>query len=431
MAILSIDVRTVNRASRSAIAAAAYRAGARIEDHRTGLVHDYRRRSGVLSSFIVAPAEASWAAERSALWNMVEAAERRKDARTAREFVLALPFELDAAARRDLAARFARHLVERYRIVADVAIHAPSAEGDRRNVHAHVLTTTRQADADGLGAKLRQLDMATTSAPEIEQLRQSWTDMVNQALREAGRHEAAVLDARPRVARGEPGEATIHLGPAATAMERRAKREARRAGRPYAAVTALGRTNEQIIAERRQRAAQARPRQGPAQTIRPAEAPLPRPAPPRPASVAPSVRPAAASAAPAMVRPPAAPPAPEWAPDMIPAASRPLVGSIMDMTVMALLRPETRAAIEPVLTVAWKQLSAQIAEPLAAWMRKFLPKRHEEPTKAVIRTMAAWRIPFKDLRSQFEAAGLLRPPGGRPGGRPGAPGRRDDGGPER
>lgn len=250
MAILSIDVRTVQRKTRSAIAAAAYRSASRIEDHRTAIVHDYRRRSGVLETFIVAPPAVGWAVERAALWNAAEAAEKRSDARTAREYILALPHELDAAGRRAVAERFANLLVERYGIAADVALHAPSREGDQRNWHAHVLTTVRTVEPAGLGAKTRELDMATTSAAHIEQLRRDWTELVNEALREAGHLEAAVLDARPRQERGLAGEPTVHMGPQATAMERRACRESEAAGEAYEPYTNVAQLNARILADR-------------------------------------------------------------------------------------------------------------------------------------------------------------------------------------
>ena len=94
MASYHLSVKTVSRATgRSAPAAAAYRTASRIENERDGMTHDYTRRSGVETSFIVAPTGAAWAEDRSALWNAVEAAEKRKDAKVAREYELALPHE--------------------------------------------------------------------------------------------------------------------------------------------------------------------------------------------------------------------------------------------------------------------------------------------------------------------------------------------------
>ena len=76
MAIYHLAVKSVSRSTgRSAVAAAAYRTGACLENERDGLVHDYTRRGGVEDAFIVAPEGAEWAQDRSALWNAAEAAE--------------------------------------------------------------------------------------------------------------------------------------------------------------------------------------------------------------------------------------------------------------------------------------------------------------------------------------------------------------------
>ena len=232
MASYHLSVKTVSRATgRSAPAAAAYRTASRIENERDGVTHDYTRRSGVETSFIVAPVGAVWAQDRSALWNAVEAAEKRKDAKVAREYELALPHELTAFDRRGLARGFAREVVSRFGVAADVAIHAPHPEGDQRNWHAHVLTTTRVVEAEGLGAKTRELDVVQTSGPAVEALRALWAVQVNRAL-ERIQSEARV-DHRSYARRGEDLVATQHLGPAAAGMERKAARQQaqRQAGR--------------------------------------------------------------------------------------------------------------------------------------------------------------------------------------------------------
>ena len=128
MAIYHLSMKPISRGSgRSAVAAAAYRAAEVLENERDGLVHDFTRRSGVEHAEIVLPAgvAADWARDRSALWNAAEAAEKRKDARVAREIEVALPHELDrrAAARSD--AGFARELADRYGVAVDFAIHSP------------------------------------------------------------------------------------------------------------------------------------------------------------------------------------------------------------------------------------------------------------------------------------------------------------------
>jgi len=229
-----LSAKAVSRSTgRSAVGAAAYRSGERLTNERDGVTHDYTRKRGVLSSFIVAPAGAeAWASDRSGLWNRAEAAEARKDAKVAREYELALPAELSAPEREALARQFAQAVVDRFGVVADVALHAAHREGDQRNWHAHVLTTTRAANENGLGAKTRVLDSPKTSAAEIEALRELWAKQVNAALERAQAQDRvdhrsfARQDAErghdPRDRIRPPG---VHLGPAATAIERRAARE--------------------------------------------------------------------------------------------------------------------------------------------------------------------------------------------------------------
>ena len=241
MAIYHLSVKSISRsAGRSVVAAAAYRAGQELTDEWQGLTHDYTRKQGVEDAFIVAPDGADWAQDRNALWNAAEAAEKRKDAKTGREYELALPAELDAGARAALARDFARGLVERYGVVADVAIHEPGREGDNRNHHAHILTTTRTAGAEGLGAKTRVLDVASTASAEIEHMRGVWARQVNTALE---RHQIEQrVDHRSFERQGKEQEPTRHMGVSATALERQAAREI--PGRDP--VTDLGKQNAEI-----------------------------------------------------------------------------------------------------------------------------------------------------------------------------------------
>lgn len=216
MAIFHCSVKTVSRsAGRSALGTAAYRAGVCLEDARTGEVYDYRRKQGVEHTELVFPFGVNL--ERNDLWNGAEQAENRKNSTVAREYELALPAELTPKERLELARAFAQHLVERYGVAADVAIHAPGKGGDLRNHHAHILTTTRQVTAEGFGAKTRVLDDKKTK--EIEYIRAMWKDMTNHALERAG-HETRV-DHRSLAAQGLDREPTAHIGPTATAMERR------------------------------------------------------------------------------------------------------------------------------------------------------------------------------------------------------------------
>lgn len=257
MAIYHCTTKPIARsAGRSAVAAAAYRSGSELVDQRTGLVHDYTRKAGVLSAEIVMPDGGT--ADRSELWNAAEAAEKRKDSRTAREWIVALPSELDDKSRAELARAFAGELAQRYGVAVDVAIHRPDQEGDQRNHHAHLLTTTRQVSrgADGieLGAKaaieLGDKDRAKAgiegrSSHDIEQLRERWANLANDALERAGRAER--IDHRSLAAQGIDREATTHLGPVATDMERRGRASDRGDGNRQ--VAANNAQREQIKAQ--------------------------------------------------------------------------------------------------------------------------------------------------------------------------------------
>lgn len=228
MAIFHLSVSTISRAkNRSATAAAAYRAGVRIEDQRTGEVHDYTRKRGVVYADVVLPADApEWAADRAVLWNAAELAETRKNSTVAREFEIALPEELSPTERQRLARDLAREIVERHGCAADVAIHAPSRNGDDRNYHAHILLSTRRIGADGFGEKTRELDDKKTGSQIITQWRERFAALQNERLREAG--SEARVDHRSLEAQGIEREPTRHLGPAATGYERRTGLPSRR-----------------------------------------------------------------------------------------------------------------------------------------------------------------------------------------------------------
>lgn len=221
VAIYHLSVKTVSRsAGRSSTAAAAYRAGVEITDERTGEIHDYRRKAGVESAELFLPAGApEWATDRAKLWNAAEQSETRKNSTVAREFEVALPAELSADQRRELAHDFTKALVKKYGFAADCAIHLPGKNGDSQNHHAHILCSTRKLTAEGFTAKTRELDDRASGAVEVVECRELFADMTNAALERAG-HSARV-DHRSLEAQGIDRDAGIHLGPSATAIERR------------------------------------------------------------------------------------------------------------------------------------------------------------------------------------------------------------------
>lgn len=185
MAIYRCEVKNISRGQgRSCVAAAAYRSASELEDERQQMTHDYARKGGVEHAEIVAPDDApSWALDRQSLWNRIDAAEKRKDARTAKEVLVALPRELTLAQQVELVRDFARTEFAAKGLVADFAIHAPDALDGEKQPHAHIMIATRALDGDGFAkGKDKSLDQ-----PEgIESIRERWATHANRALERAG-----------------------------------------------------------------------------------------------------------------------------------------------------------------------------------------------------------------------------------------------------
>lgn len=213
MAIYHCSVKIGSRSNgASSVASCAYREGGKFTDERLGVLHDYSRKSGVVDSFTLTPDNApSWASDSSKLWNEVERIEKRKDAQVFREVVVALPRELTQEQQKKLVIEYSqRNFVEKG-MCASVALH----ETERENPHAHIMLTTRRIDKNGFGQKQRDWNQK----PLLEQWRRDWSRSVNLALQRGG-FEIRV-DHRSLEAQGIDRTPQIHLGKAATAMERK------------------------------------------------------------------------------------------------------------------------------------------------------------------------------------------------------------------
>ena len=253
-----LSMKSISRKSgRSSTAAAAYRSGELIIDERTGEVHDYRRKRGVLYSQIVLPGGGTM--PRAALWNAVEIKHKRGDAILVREIEIALPSGLNAAQRKALVEKYARLLANRYKVAVDLAIHTPHPVTDadlerdpdqyyveeievlddgheikRRhngNWHAHVSMSACHFDAAGVpGKKCVELDQIhcqrakIANAADVERPR--WAELANAALAAAG--SADRIDHRSHAARGIDRVPTVHRGVHANAVERKTGKPSRR-----------------------------------------------------------------------------------------------------------------------------------------------------------------------------------------------------------
>ena len=118
----------------------------RIYNDYDGVQHDYTRKQGLVWQQVFLPdmAPAEWV-DREVLWNAVEDAEKTKDSRLAREFVVALPVELNKDEWITLLTDFIQTNFVAEGMCADVCIH----DTDGHNPHAHIMLTVRPLTKDG------------------------------------------------------------------------------------------------------------------------------------------------------------------------------------------------------------------------------------------------------------------------------------------
>jgi len=241
VAIYHLSAKVISRADgRSAVAAAAYRAGEALPDDRLGRMHDFTHKAGVVHSEILLPDGApARLLDRATLWNEVEAGEKRKDAQLAREIEISLPRELS----RPEAIRLAQDLVREQFVargmVADLNVHLGRTASGEEQPHAHVMLTMREVGPEGFGKKVREWNRTEV----LVRWRERWAALANERLAEQG-HDIRV-DHRSHAAQGIELEPQNKIGPAGARREARGE-DAERA----AEHEGLARRNgERIIAD--------------------------------------------------------------------------------------------------------------------------------------------------------------------------------------
>ena len=252
-----IPVSIIKRSEgRSAVAAAAYRSGTKLTNEWDGLTHDYTRKGGVVHAEIMLPAHAPPEfSDRSILWNSVEQIEKARDSQLAREIEAALPRELSREQQLALVRAYVKDNFVDKGMCADFAIH----DKGTGNPHVHIMLTVRPLKENGAwGAKCRKaydLDENGQRIPDgkggwknhredttdwndkgnVEIWRAAWAAYTNRALEAAG--QPALVDHRSYKRQGIDKIPSVHLGPAASQMEKRGIR------------TDKGEVNRQIAAD--------------------------------------------------------------------------------------------------------------------------------------------------------------------------------------
>ena len=237
------DTKSFSRKqNKSAVASIAYRSGMKLHDERNDKTHNYEaRKKDVLSADIILPSAFNGAnieLDRATIWNNAERAEKRKDARVAREWLINLPHELDEQTRKELAHSFAQKLSDRYNVIADCCIHKPSDKeikkgADPRNFHAHIMLTTREIDIENgqiIFTKKAISELSDTDrkklglsrmSDEMTAIKQIWDDTANPVL-EA--HGLSKMDYRSHKEKGDDLLPQVKMGVQATQLERQGKR---------------------------------------------------------------------------------------------------------------------------------------------------------------------------------------------------------------
>ena len=244
MAIFRASTNHISRGkSHNVVAAAAYRAGEKLTDtndlNPDATTHDYTKKKGVMATGIILPrslVEQDFSIDRQSLWSSVEQHETttrsvkgsrlKQTARLAREWLLALPSELSDEENEQLTAAFTQRLADDLNVIGDYCIHKPTranykpkkdyiesydpetgkleltrvddikaTEPDQRNIHAHIMFTTRKAEI-GAAGELKLGDKAESEISELnrqkkglcnggdylKEVRAMWANMVNERL---------------------------------------------------------------------------------------------------------------------------------------------------------------------------------------------------------------------------------------------------------
>lgn len=215
MAIPHLSVKILSRGNgQSAIAAASYRSGEAIYNELEKKTHDFTRKQDVLHKEIMSPdGMPDWVHDRQALWNKVEATEKRKDAQLARNITVALPRELSDEHNKELIRGFVRENFVDQGMIADVCIHDARASDGGKNPHAHVLLTMREFNGTDFGKKNREWN----DIKLLEKWRDSWEEHANRELEKAGLEQRINMKSYEK--QGINKEATSHLGPEAAHLE--------------------------------------------------------------------------------------------------------------------------------------------------------------------------------------------------------------------
>lgn len=226
----------------SAVAAAAYQSGKKLYSEYDQATKHYPEKEGIVFSEILLPPNAPPEyADQNTLWNAVEKVEKQWNSQLARRFRICLPREVPEEQYTQLLRDYFQEFFVSKGMCVDYSIHDPYPPG--HNPHVHFLLTMRAMDENGKwlpksrkvydldenGERIRlpsgywkshkELTVDWSEQSYAEVWRQGWADWQNRYLERNNRPER--VDLRSYERQGIDKIPTVHMGPAATAMERR------------------------------------------------------------------------------------------------------------------------------------------------------------------------------------------------------------------
>ena len=238
------SVKIISRGKgKSAVASAAYISGEKIKNEWDGVTHDYTKKQGVIRKEIFLPDHAPKEyKDRKTLWNSVELFEKNSNAQLARNFIISLPKELSIEENKKMIEEYIQTNFVKEGMIVDLAIHDESREGNK-NIHAHIMTIVRPINEDGTWGqkskkeyildekgekvlnkngkpKTRKVELTTwNDKGNVEKWRENFSDLCNEYL--AKNKIEKRVDHRSFKRQNSDYLPTIHLGSAASAMERK------------------------------------------------------------------------------------------------------------------------------------------------------------------------------------------------------------------
>ncbi len=224
----------------SVVGAAAYQSGDKIYSE-----YEHEWKSGdhleriIHKEILLPPNAPEKYRDRATLWNAVDASETKATAQTARRIIIALPKELTQEQNIEMIRNYCQTSFVDRGMIADFAVH----DDEEGNPHAHVLLTMRSLNEQGeWNPKTRTEFILDENGERIQTAngkfkrrcvgwdgwndrgnceiwRHEWEVMQNVALEKAGREER--IDMRSFERQGIELAPTVHLGPAASALEKK------------------------------------------------------------------------------------------------------------------------------------------------------------------------------------------------------------------